>query len=342
MDRGQLEAVMSNKKGGSLGATLAFYPREFICGFVNATHALSKEKTTGVGGVVEGGEGSGTPMASADLPTVPKMTITKPVDRLRFGIVGPSLRGIDNKQILWSLYSELQFEDFRNYGLVSRPILGGWFMLPVAQNIYLGVSTELEAITAFNRSMLRKGDAILCLSDSTSYNEQRRPNYQVTIGIGDFGNKFMFSAYKHLAVKRTIEDLEEKTAKQIVNYLDFGCKIVHDRTLPKDIQTQLAAAASWQLNKHMVVKVLADNSGVSTLCALRSWWTPSVFASFGFGFDWQGAPTLKLCFSLDTDPSPKYEGPRINPEKFLDSVKKMEHEVGEKLQQIREHRVLSR
>lgn len=76
--------------------------------------------------------------------------------------------------------------------------------------------------------------------------------------------------------------------RSINNYVDLGMELVYRnegstgaaRTANALTPPSLRIGAAWQINKNSMVKVRVEDSSVSALFALKSWWDPSASAAF--------------------------------------------------------------
>ena len=92
----------------------------------------------------------------------------------------------------------------------------------------------------------------------------------------------------------------------ITNYLDFGYRVVYPLLAPAPAQPSFDFAASWQLNKAVMVKGTVGTGGSEAAVVLKSWWNPAATAALSLSRrpadgGWQKGARHRLGLSLSLE-----------------------------------------
>ncbi|KAL6848884.1 hypothetical protein ACP4OV_021467 [Aristida adscensionis] len=124
------------------------------------------------------------------------------------------------------------------------------------------------------------------------------------------------SFYQHMVFQRGVKNpSEDEKVPEITNYVDFGLEFTArtDKDKPTENDNSLfQLAASWQANKHLLLKGKLGPSMSSGAMAIKSWWRPSLTFSITAVFD-HSKRTISYGLGVRTEDLRQPSYPRDDP-----------------------------
>ena len=121
---------------------------------------------------------------------------------------------------------------------------------------------------------------------------------------GELSTSFLY----HFAVRRQVQNpLEKESVVGITNYIDVAAEMT--TALRGNELREFKLGAGWQVNTNWLLKARIEQSGMSAVVALKSWWTPTCTFALSQHIDFArplAAPKTGFWFTAENVGSEQY------------------------------------